>query len=90
MAKQVVSSGAVSGFQVVSSGDTLEILSGGVAAFTNVLSGGMELVDGGAFASATVVNGGMELIQTGATAIGTIVNAGAEIVGSGGRRAAQS
>ena len=41
MTAQFVSSGAVSVGAVVSSGNTLEILFGGVAGFTNVLGGGL-------------------------------------------------
>jgi autotransporter passenger strand-loop-strand repeat protein len=56
MTTQFVSSGVVSSGVIVSSGNILEVLSGGTADVTSVTSGGLQQVDAGGFASGTVIS----------------------------------
>jgi autotransporter passenger strand-loop-strand repeat protein len=71
MTTQFVSSGVISSGVIVSSGNTLEVLSGGTADATTVTSGGIQRVDVGGFASGTVISaGGSDTVfgtDTGAT-----------------------
>ena len=58
MTTQFVGFGVVSSGVVVSSGNILEVKSGGTADATAVLSGGLQQVDSGGLASGTVISAG--------------------------------
>ena len=68
----------------VSAGDTLAVLSGGIASASTVNSGGVLIVSSGGIASATTISsGGSETVF--GTDIGATVSAGASLtVGAGG------
>ena len=71
MTTQFVSSGIVSSGVTVTSGNVLEVLSGGTADVTSVTSAGLQQVDAGGIVSGTVISaGGSETVfgsETGAT-----------------------
>jgi autotransporter passenger strand-loop-strand repeat protein len=82
--QDTVTSGSVSSGGVVSSGDTLEILSGGTADVTTVTSGGTQQVDAGGFASGTVVSGGGSDTVFGSDTVAMVSSGGILTVSSGG------
>jgi autotransporter passenger strand-loop-strand repeat protein len=83
MTTQFVSSGVVSSGVVVTSGNILEVLSGGTADVTSVTSGGVQQVDAGGFASGTVISaGGSDTVLGSET--GAIIDSGGVLTLSGG------
>jgi autotransporter passenger strand-loop-strand repeat protein len=80
---QLVSSGVVSSGAAVTSGNVLEVLSGGSANATSVGSSGTEQVDAGAHASGTIVSGGGTEVVYGSET-GAAVRGGTLEVISGG------
>src|SRR6478672_3797915 len=84
MTTQFVSAGVVSSGAVVTSGDTLEVLSGGTANATNVSSGGIQQVDAGGLASATVISAGGTDLVFGSDTHDQVLAGGVETIGAGG------
>jgi autotransporter passenger strand-loop-strand repeat protein len=80
MTTQFVSSGVVSSGVIVSSGNILEVLSGGTADVTSVTSGGTQQVDSGGFASGTVISAGGSDTVFGSDTGATVNGGGSEIV----------
>jgi autotransporter passenger strand-loop-strand repeat protein len=75
----IVSAGVVSSGVVVSSGATQDVLSGGTANATQVMSAGLVRIETGGLASGTTLSsGGTELLSNGATASATTINAGGQ------------
>ena len=92
MTTQFVSSGVVSSGIVVTSGNALIVLSGGVASATTVSDGGVEVVHGSA-AGTMIASGGLDLLSSGGTTISAVLAGGnglaaIEIVNSGGTASA--
>jgi autotransporter passenger strand-loop-strand repeat protein len=85
MTTQFVSSGVVSSGVVVSSGNMLEVLSGGTADVTSVSSGGVQQVDAGGFASGTVILAGGSDSIFGSDTGATVNSGGVEVVFSAKR-----
>jgi autotransporter passenger strand-loop-strand repeat protein len=82
MTTQFVSSGIVSSGIVVTSGNSLKVLSGGTANATSVTSGGVQQIDAGGSAARTVVlHGGFESVVGSAT---QITNYGSVSIDAGG------
>jgi autotransporter passenger strand-loop-strand repeat protein len=84
MTTQFVGSGVVSSGVIVSSGNILEVLSGGTADVTSVTSGGIQQVDAGGFASGTVISAGGSDTVFGLDTGATVNSGGREIVFGGG------
>jgi autotransporter passenger strand-loop-strand repeat protein len=84
MTTQFVSSGVVSSGVIVTSGNVLEVLSGGTADVTSVTSGGLQQVDAGGFASGTVISAGGSDTVFGSDTGATVNSGGIETVSSGG------
>jgi autotransporter passenger strand-loop-strand repeat protein len=75
MTTQFVNSGEVSSGVVVTSGNTLEVLSGGTADATTVLNAGTLKVDLGGLADPTTIfSGGTELVSAGGTDLGASIS----------------
>jgi autotransporter passenger strand-loop-strand repeat protein len=88
MTTTFVSSGVTSSGLVVTSGNVLEVLSGGSAAVTSVTSSGTLLVDVGGVASGTIVSSGGSAAVSGTDSGATIAGGGSETVfGSGSANA---
>jgi VCBS repeat-containing protein/autotransporter passenger strand-loop-strand repeat protein/autotransporter-associated beta strand protein len=79
-----VSSGVTSTGFVVSSGNTLEVMSGGLAIVTSVTSGGTQQVDFGGQASGTMVSSGGIDNVLGVDGGANVVGGGTLVVSSGG------
>jgi autotransporter passenger strand-loop-strand repeat protein len=84
MTTQFVSSGIVSSGVLVTSGNVLEVLSGGTADVTSVTSGGLQQVDAGGFVSGTAISAGGSDTVFGSDTGATVNSGGIEIVSSGG------
>ncbi len=82
----VVSGGQISTGIVVSSGWTLEVLSGGSAVSATVLSGGFETISSGGTAIGTILSsGGEDVVSSGGVASRTVLSGGpVSFMGMGG------
>ncbi len=79
----IVTSGEASSGLTVSSGQTLEVQSGGTVTATTIQSGGSATIDFGGYSSAAVINGGIEIVS-GMDSGSTIENAGTMTIAAGG------
>jgi collagen type I/II/III/V/XI/XXIV/XXVII alpha len=83
MATIIVSSGVISGGLTITSGNTLDVLSGGTAVDTTVARGAVDIVNQGGVTSATILSGGSEFGDGGVISGTTILAGGVEYLGEG-------
>jgi len=74
MSRYIVSSGVTSSGVTLSSGDVIDVLSGGISVNTTALSGGLVNVYG--TASSTILMGGRDVVEARGSASGTVISSG--------------